>query len=170
MSTAPIELRAAAVRRDQLRAHLGELGIDGALVHSRRRSAVTWLSGYSPGFISNSATLWVPADGEPVLGVAFPFEVDRARRTGLRTVAIDSPPDVLPGHVRRIGLLARDLAVDETTPDLLRDLARRGVHHVDLAPWSNEVREVKTAEEIAALTAAAQIGDLALCAAARGDR
>lgn len=73
--TSSIELRAAAGRRDQLRAHLRESRLDGALVYARRRGAVTWLTGYTPGFISHSAVLWLPVEQEPVLGVAFPFEV-----------------------------------------------------------------------------------------------
>ncbi|GAA4994634.1 hypothetical protein GCM10023205_79270 [Yinghuangia aomiensis] len=165
MTTIPIELRAAAVRREQLRAHARDLGIDGALVYSRRRSAVTWLSGYTPGFISHSAALWVPTEGETVLGVTFPFEVDRARQAGLRTVAIDSPVDLLPERASSIGLLCRDLVVDEATPELFQQLAARGVRHVDLASWAAEAREVKTPEEVTALTAAARIGDLALRAA-----
>jgi Xaa-Pro aminopeptidase len=166
MNSASIELRAAAIRREQLTAQLRALRLQGALIYSRRRSAVTWLSGYAPGFISNSAALWIPAGGEPTLGVAFPFEIDRAHRTGLRTQVMKSPVGLVPQSVRRLGILSRDLAVDETTPALLEGLAQRGIDHVDLASWANEAREIKTREEVQALTEAARIADLALRAAA----
>lgn len=156
---------AAAARRAHLRDHLTELGLRGALVYSRQRSAVTWLTGYAPGFISNSAALWMPAVGEPLLGVEFPFEVERAGRSGLHTVPLSSPLDLIPAGVERIGLLAGDLVIDERTPALLEGLRSGNIDQVDLVAWAMEARQHKTDPERALLTHAAHIGDLALRAA-----
>lgn len=168
LSTETIEdtvATAAAIRRGHLRGCLAEFGLQGALVYSRRRSAVTWLTGYAPGFISNSAALWMPAGGEPVLGVEFPFEDERARRTGLLTVPMSSPLDLIPAGVEKIGLLAGDLAVDERTPALLEGLRHRRIDHADLVSWALETRQRKTDPERDLLTYSAHIGDLALRAA-----
>ncbi|MFI6738962.1 M24 family metallopeptidase [Nonomuraea sp. NPDC050451] len=156
---------ASTARRTQLREHLLRLDVQGALVYSRRRSAVTWLTGYAPGFISNSAALWLPVDGPPALGVEFPFEVERTRRYGLNTLPMSSPLDLVPDGIDRIGLLAGDLVIDERTPALLDGLASRLIRHVDLAAWAMETRERKTEPELRLLTHAARIGDLALRAA-----
>ncbi|MCG5218089.1 M24 family metallopeptidase [Streptosporangium soli] len=156
---------AAATRRAHLRDHLARLGLRGALVYSRRRSAVTWLTGYAPGFISNSAALWMPTAGEPVLGVEFPFEVERAQHSGLHTVPMSSPLELIPADVERIGLLAGDLVIDERTPALLEGLRSRNIDPVDLVAWATEARQHKTDPERELLTHAAHIGDLALRAA-----
>jgi hypothetical protein len=55
MSSLPVELQTAAIRRAGLVAHLQAPDLEGAVIYSRRRSTVTWHSGYAPGFISNSA-------------------------------------------------------------------------------------------------------------------
>ena len=63
---------------------------------SWRRGAVEWLTGYRPGFATNWAARWLPADlaVEPQLGVRFEFDRQRAAsKTGLKVVPLDKAID-----------------------------------------------------------------------------
>ena len=151
-----------AARRAQLVEHARSLGLDGVLVHSWHRQTVGWLTGYSPGYVTNSASLWLGADGQARLGVRFPFDLDRAARSGLAVAAVGTPSAVVPAAARRIGLVAGDLAVDETTPALLDGLQAAGVVCVDLRGVVDDLQEVKLAGEIEALRHAGDVAAAAL--------
>lgn len=156
----------ASARRRQLRDRADELGLDGVLAYSWRRGLATGLTGYFPGYVTNSCSVWIPVDGEPVVGVRFPFELEPARRSGLTTMHAATPLDVLPTGSSRVGLLCADTGVDETPLRLVRDFAEAGVTVHDLAGWFDDRREIKTAEEVEGLRRAAQLGSDALRAAA----
>jgi Xaa-Pro aminopeptidase len=152
-----------ALRRAQVVARARELGLDGVLVFSWRRSMVPWLTGYTPGFVTNWAACWLPIGGQPVLGVRFPFETTRAAHvSGLRAVPCGDPVDLVPAGAGGIALLAGDLVVDETPPGFLDELDRRGVRHVDLRAWAEDLGEAKTPDEVEGLRRAALAGDAAL--------
>jgi Xaa-Pro aminopeptidase len=151
-----------AMRRAQLAEHARAAGLDGALVYSWHRQTVGWLTGYSPGYVTNSASLWLGVDGQERLGVRFPFDTDRAARSGLPVVAAPTPMAVLPPGARRIGLLAGDIAVDETPSTLLDSLGAAGVEWVDLRSVADDLQEVKLPGEIEGLRHAGEVAAAAL--------
>lgn len=161
------ELAAAAVnRRGRVQSRAIDLGLDGVIVHSWRRGLAPALTGYLPGYVTNSVSLWIPADGEPVAAVRFPFERDKlARDSGLEAVVAESPAKIIPRDVRRIGLLASDDGVSELTTENASVLNGRGLEVVDLSSWWLQDTRTKTDCEMAAMTSAARVGDAALRAA-----
>lgn len=175
----------AAARREQLRRHAANLGVHGVLVYGWRRGLISALSGYLPGYVTNTASLWIPAgtdtdaataaavdaaaeldapgEGPLQLGVRFPFEQRIAHeRSGLPTRTAADPLDLVPHHARRVGLLSGDTGLDETPARLQAAAESRGVHLIDLADWFDEAREVKTVLEVQGLSRAAAVGDRAL--------
>ncbi len=149
-------------RRERLRALARDRDLDGILVYAWRRGTCCWFTGYIPGFATNYAALWQPAQGDPVLAVRFPFESERARRSGVRVAAGGSPLDLVPSSAKRLGLVGGDLAIDET-PGWLRDgLHERRVEMADVAAEVDEWRAVKAEGDIADLRVAAEIGAAAL--------
>jgi Xaa-Pro aminopeptidase len=157
----------AGVRRRQIQSRAHELGLDGVLAYGWRRGLVVGLSGYFPGYVTNTASVWIPADGEPVLGVRFPFEQGPAhQRSTMNTIHAVSPDACVPQPVSRIGLLCGDTGMDETPRGLVAELERAGLTVQDLSRWFDGCREVKTPDEIEGLRRAAQLGSDALTAAA----
>jgi Xaa-Pro aminopeptidase len=157
-----------AVRREWLQAEAVRRGLDGVLVYSSRRGVLNWFTGYSPGFLSNYGVLWVPVKGAAAVGVRFPFEADRAASvSSLEVCGVDEPAALVPAGARRIGLVTGDFAVDETPRALTAALTQRRVEMVDLTPEVDARRRVKSADEIAALVRAAEVGLLALGALGR---
>lgn len=150
-------------RRERLRSLAKQEGLEGALVVSWRRRVLSWFAGYFPGFRTNFASLWLPADGDPLLGIRFGFDHERAETaSGLEVIGIESPLHLLPGSVRRIGLVAGDFAIDERTQSLAEGLERRRIECRDLRSevdtWRirkspNEIEGLKRATEIAAAAA-----------------
>ena len=163
-----------AARVERLRSLASSEGLDGALVFSWRRAVVAWFTGYRPGFVTNQAWLWVPADGQPVLGVRFPYEAARASTSGLLEVRAGVDPASLPPAGATIGLVARDLAVDERSSTLMASLDGRRVASMDLGPIVDGWRAVKDEDEIGEIRRATEIGAVALEAAGahsvKGDR
>jgi len=152
-------------RRAQLAAHARQAGLDGVLVHSWHRQTVAWLTGYAPGYVTNSATLWLGADGSERLSVRFGFDTDRARAYfGGEVTAAATPTAVIPAGATRIGLVAGDIAIDETTPGLLAALAGAGVEHVDLRDVVDELQEAKLPGEVEALRHAGEVAAAGLAA------
>lgn len=151
-----------SVRRGQVAAHARGLGLDGVLVHSWHRHQVGWLTGYSPGYVTNRALLWIGADDTATLGVRFPYDLTRARSTGLAVVAGCRPTDVLPSGVSRVGIIGGDLAVDETLPEIIQGTTALGIETTDLRSFAEDLQERKLPGEIAGLARAARIGATAL--------
>ncbi|WAX59035.1 M24 family metallopeptidase [Jatrophihabitans cynanchi] len=150
------------IRRAQLIAHAQANGLDGVLVHSWHRQTVGWLTGYSPGYVTNAASLWLGAGGEQLLGVRFGFDQPRAALTGLPVVVAAAPTAVVPKGARRIGLVAGDIAVDEATPALLASLQAAGIEHIDLRDVVDDLQESKLEDEVLALQHAGDVADAAL--------
>lgn len=153
-------------RREQIRSYAADNSLDGVLVHSWRRNLLTGLTGYFPGYVTNSASLWMPVVGLDVIGVRFPFEVSVARqRSGLPARHAVTPEVLLPEKARNVGLLFGDTAVDEETAVFDRTMQERGVNTVNLTPWFDDLREIKSPGELAGIRKAAYVGDAALRAA-----
>ncbi|MDW5596245.1 M24 family metallopeptidase [Conexibacter stalactiti] len=154
-------------RRRRLSALAAARGLDGVLVFSWRRAAVAWCCGYTPGFATNWAALWIGRDGEATLGVRFPFELERAaRESGLPCVEAPLPIAVVPLAARAIGIVAGDVAIDELPVEVAAELARCGIAHERLDDELNAWRAIKGPAEIAALKRAAAICSAALWAGA----
>lgn len=149
-------------RREQLIEYAREEGLDGILVHSWHRQSVAWLTGYAPGYVTNQSALWLGADGAVKMGVRFPWDVVRAEASaGLTVETVERATRLLPRSARRIGLIAGDTAVDETTPAMLEDLSAAGVEYVDLREWLDELQESKLPEEVEALRHAGKVSAMA---------
>lgn len=152
-----------AHRRRELVEYLRDSQIEGALVFSWRRAAMHWLTGYTPGFITNQAALWQPSDGDPLLGVRFPFEMERASQvSGIPVVTYKEVTDLIPEGVRSVGLIAGDMAVDEFLPHVGTALEGRGIDYVDLRAWADDAREAKSPAEVAALRHAGEVAAVSL--------
>jgi Xaa-Pro aminopeptidase len=110
--------------------------------------------------------MWLPAHGEPLLWVRFPYEVERARKESeLPVSTVIEPAGLVPSRAQRVGLIGGDFAIDETPIWLLQSLAHAGIEVVDLRSTVDEWRARKSPDEMAALRRAAQVGALALMAA-----
>lgn len=152
-----------AHRRAQLTDQARDLGLDGVLVYCWHRQTVAWLTGYSPGYVTNSASLWLGVDGRQLLGTRFPFDLARASLTsGLPVIAAATPAAVLPSAATRIGLVAGDIAVDETTAPLLAALRDMRVEHTDLRSVVDELQDSKLPGEVEALRHAGEVAAAAL--------
>lgn len=152
-------------RRERLRALAQDRDFDGILVFAWRRGTCCWFTGYNPGFATNYAALWQPALGDPVLAVRFPFESERAGRSGVSVAAGRSPLESMPTSTKRVGVVGGDLAIDET-PGWLRDgLHDRRVEVADVAAEVDEWRATKNDDDLADLRVAADVGAAALEAA-----
>ena len=150
-----------AQRRVQLRDLCLLHGLDGALVFASRRSQVTYFTSYRPGFLSNWSALWVGRAQES-LATNFPFDCERASQaSGMHVAAASRPIDVIPDGVRRVGLVTRDLVVDECPRSLLEDLSARGIAWVDIADSVIDWRSVPTPGEVESARAAARLCDRA---------
>lgn len=160
-----------AERRERLRLESANRGLDGVLVFAWRRRALTWLTGYSPGFLSNYAALWIPSKGEAVLGIRFAFDRQRAEAaSGLRVLGGVEPHALLAPAVRCIGMVTGDLVIDERPSWLDLEFARMGIETVDLTPVIDRWRAIKTAGEVDALRVAARLSAAALAEAAPATR
>jgi Xaa-Pro aminopeptidase len=149
-----------AERRDRLRREADARGLDGILFFSWRRGALNWVTGYTPGFVSNFGTFWLPVDGQPVLGIRFGFDRSRAEAvTGHEVVVAVQPATVVPNEATRIGLVTGDFAINECPVALIAELERRQVETVDLVPLVDELRAIKSAGEIDALVAATEVAE-----------
>lgn len=161
MTTADRDVGAS--RRRRLATEAASRDLDGVIVYSWRRGALGWFTGYEPGFVTNHATLWVPAAGEPRLGVRFPFEATRARESsGMDVIAVGEPGALVPQDARRIGVIGGDMAIDELPWSVVDRLLGRGVLVEDLHDVVDTWRALKSPDEIDGLRAAARIGNACL--------
>lgn len=156
-------------RIDRLADHANSLGLDGVLVHSWRRNVTTYFTGYTPGYFTNQAGMWVGANGETDFGVKFPYDLERAEVSAAGALTprhVMSPAELVPTTAQRIGIVAGDHWVSELNTHLTLRLRGQGVTEiVDVHREVDEWRSKKSPVERALLTRAAQIGDAALRAA-----
>lgn len=153
-------------RRERLAQLARRGGLDGVLVWSWRRTAVTWLTGYRPLFISNHAGVWIPSRGAAVASVAFPFEIDRFATSGngLTVRGGAEPWDFVPPDARRVGVLAGDALVPETPPQLAEWSRERNVELYDLRDEVEEWRRPQSTQELERHRAAARMAAEAVAA------
>ena len=167
-------------RLNKVRDAMSRQNIDALVVFSQRRSHVTYLSGYYPNYHTNAALMLITAERDPTLWIKFGFDLPRAKSTSwlndIRGCASDDVGDVgsmigkcaqdirsfrLEGS--RVGLVASDLAVDELSVSF-HDRICRELPQAQLVPASdivNELRLIKSQNEIALLRQAAQVAEVA---------
>jgi Xaa-Pro aminopeptidase len=152
---------------------------DALVLYSQKRSHITYLSGYHPNYHTNAALMLITAERDPTLWIKFAFDLPRAKATSwledIRTCASDEVGDVggmigkcaddirsLRLEGARIGLVATDVGVDELTFSFREQICRQ-LPKAQLVPASdivNELRLLKSQNEIALLRQAAQLAEV----------
>src|SRR5918992_2290104 len=158
-------------RRDAVRAELNRRDVSCAFVYGANRagSAVPWLTGWP---VTREALLLVAAHEEAgdLLLVSFYNHVPQARRLSLVPVEWAGPDPITTALDRLDARGARPARVGVVGPLPFwhyRALADQIGEVVDLNPAYTALRLVKSAEEVAALRAAAALTDAAVDALAR---
>jgi Xaa-Pro dipeptidase len=163
-------------RLSALRSSMKRGNFEALLIFSQKRGHVAYVSGYRPNYHTNSAIIILPLVGNPILLIKFPFDLSRARSvswfTDIRaSVSEDQERMVaqcaesirsLALERSRIGLVAADLAVDELSLSLYEHI-RTHLPKAQFEPASdllNELRLVKSQNEIEHLRGAAQLAEL----------
>lgn len=162
-------------RVQNIRGQMKKRGLDVLFIYSQKRGHVTYVSGYRPNYHTNSAVIVLPLESEPIMWVKFAFDLPRARTVSwfddIRPSKSESTTKMFAGCAEemrslgferaRVGVVASDLAVDEMGVTLF-DALRASLPHAQFEPASdlmNEIRLIKSAEEIAALRDSAQLAD-----------
>jgi Xaa-Pro aminopeptidase len=155
-----------ARRRTALEAEMARAGVDHALLYGANRSgaAVSWLTGWP---VTREAHVLV-TPGEPdVLLVSFFNHVPEARRRAAAAdvrFAGDRPAATVVDLLRERGAGSAPVGVVGPLPWKQYAVLADGRHVVDLSGAHTHLRMVKSAEEIAALRAAAALTDLSASA------
>ncbi len=144
--------------------HLGELGLDGALIVQNADLF------YFSGTIQQSH-LYIPCEGSPILMTRRSYERARSESALERVVPLASPRDV-PGLLREFGYpptkrIGLELDVLPANLYLGYQEIFAGADLVDVSPAIRRVRAVKSSYELAALRRAAVIGDKTMRAMSR---
>jgi Xaa-Pro aminopeptidase len=131
------------------------------------------VSGYRPNYHTNSAVVVLPLEQDPIMWVKFAFDLPRAREiswlSDIRPSTSENTALMFSGCAKaicslgldrsRVGLVASDLASDEMGVSLYEAL-RGTLPHARIEPASdvfNELRLIKSQDEIAALRDCAQL-------------
>jgi Xaa-Pro aminopeptidase len=175
------------IRSDEFRQRLKKVReamlrqqLDALVVFSQKRGHITYLSGYYPNYHTNAALMLITAERDPTLWIKFAFDLPRAKATSwledIRACASDDVGDIagmiakVADDIRslrlessRIGLVTTDLAVDELSVSFHERICRE-LPRAQLVPASdlvNELRLIKSQNEIALLRQAAQLAEVA---------
>jgi Xaa-Pro dipeptidase len=170
-------------RVQNIRGEMKKRNLDVLFIYSQKRGHVTYVSGYRPNYHTHSAVIVLPLERDPIMWIKFAFDLPRARSISwiddIRPSKSESTTKMFAGcaeEIRslgferaRVGLVASDLAVDEMGVTLF-DALRSTLPHAQFESASdlmNEIRLIKSAEEIAALRDSAQLADLVAAALAK---
>jgi Xaa-Pro aminopeptidase len=162
-------------RLKNIREQMKQRNLDVLFIYSQKRGHVPYVSGYRPNYHTNSAVVVLPLKGEPMLCVKFAFDLPRAKAVSwfsdIRYSRSESTAKMFvqcAEEIRslgldrsRVGTVASDLASDELGISLYEAL-RTALPHAQLEPASdlmNELRLIKSADEISALRDAAQLAE-----------
>jgi len=168
-------------RLQAARQAMAQMDLDALLVYSWKRGQVRYLSGYKPNYVANAAMLVILPDGDPILLVRFPFDLERACKVSwLRDIRASGD---LQGMVRdcqailksavpsgsSVGLVGGDSVVDEL-PHSMYEMLNQALPDYRLVPAScilEKARMRKSVAEAELVRESARVADVAL-AAARG--
>jgi len=154
--------------------------LDAMIVFSQKRGHIPYLSGYQPNYHTNAGLMLITPERDPTLWIKFAFDLPRAKATSwvqdVRACASDDVGEVgamvrscadtirsLRLENSRIGMVATDLAVDELSFTFHQQISR-DLPEAQLAAASdivNELRLIKSQNEIAVIRQAAQVAELA---------
>ena len=163
-------------RLSALRNSMRRRNLDVLLIFSQKRGHVAYVSGYRPNYHTKSAIIFLPLEGDPILWIKFPFDLSRARAMSWfndTRASVSEEPERMVAQCAeairarglersRIGLVATDLAVDELSFSLYQHI-RTQLPEAQLEPASdllNELRLVKSKNEIEQVRGAAQLAEL----------
>jgi len=166
-------------RLSRLRHGMETAGLHGLLVYSWRRGQVRYLSGYTPNYLANVATVVVPRAEPPTLFMRFPFDLQRAQAMAwfedVRSSGdIDTMMRDLVSRLRElelehatIGLVSGDDTMDELPYTMYQQLCASlpGVTFRDARPLLMDLRLRKSPAELALLRRSAAVADAAVAAA-----
>lgn len=158
-----------------IREQMRKRNLDVLFNYSQKRGHVPYVAGYRPNYHTNSAVVVLPLEREPIMWVKFAFDLPRARTVSwfedIRPSMSESTTKMFAGCAdemrslgferARVGVVASDLAVDEMGVTLY-DALRAALPHAHFEPASdlmNEIRLIKSSEEVAALRESAQLAD-----------
>lgn len=167
-------------RLNLIQARMAEQELGALLIYSWKRGQVRYLTGYTPNYVANVAAVILPADGNPVMFIRFPFDLERARRLcwfedvrasgDVSGIGRDVTRHLLQSRLdsgTRIGLATGDGVMDELPYTLHHQItaALPGITWVDARDLVMGVRLIKSPAEFAALRHSAQVADAAVEAA-----
>ena len=155
-----------ARRRASLEAEMAAAGVDHAVLYGANRSgaAVSWLTGWP---VTREAHVLVTRGEPDVLLVSFFNHVPEARRRAADAdvrFAGDRPAATVAELLRERGAASAPVGVVGPLPWKQYAVLAEGRDVVDLSGAHTRLRMVKSAEEIAALRAAAALTDLSASA------
>lgn len=173
--TNPIPLDEFQSRLKKLHDAMRRHELDAVVVYSQKRSHVTYLSGYQPNYHTNSALMLITPDREPTLWIKFAFDLPRAKGTSwledVRVCSSEHFEEMIEKCAKeicslglessKIGLAATDLAVDEMSASFDKHI-RSQLPKACLVAASdlvNELRLIKSQNEIAILRKASQVAE-----------
>ena len=145
-----------AERRDRLRAHVRDAGLDAALITNLLNVR------YLTGFTGSNGSLLVPADGADVLATDGRYTTQagaQAPDVELMITRITAPALAERAGAVRLGIETHHVTVDQHAA-----LGNGGAELVSLRRAVEELREIKDDDEIALLREACSIADRAFAA------
>ena len=158
-----------------------QAGLDALLVYSWKRGQVRYLSGYHPNYIANVALVLLPIEGDPVMLIRFPFDLERARRESwikeVYSAGNLSNFSPIVGKImaqrgiypRRIGLVTGDEMMDEMPYNQYLALINvmAPAECVNANYIFGDLRITKSKAEFTLLRGSARLADAGAAAAAR---
>src|SRR6516165_11841259 len=123
-------------RLSALRNSMRRRNLDVLLIFSQKQGHVAYVSGYRPNYQTNSAIIFLPLEGDPILWIKFPFDLPRAKAMSWfndTRASVSEEPERMVAQCAeairarglersRIGLVATDLAVDELSFSLYQHI------------------------------------------------
>lgn len=178
----PIPQSEIVERTGKVRKKMEEEGFDALLVYSYKSNAIRYLTNYSPRYsVTNSALLVLPISGDPVIFTRLPGHLEEAKRasyikdirvsvsTGMNVASMDQMAsdckEVLEGHAGdegKIGLVGYAPEMGIALP------LRNAMPKAEFAEANfilDELRMIKSTNELTVIGKAAKIADKAFNAA-----
>lgn len=166
-------------RTEYLRQQMALQRLDALIFYGWKRGQILYISGYFPNYIANVAMVVLPKEGEPVLRIRFPFDLDRAKNESwikdvhasgnLTNLAKDCADFCIAHHLSnsRIGLVTGDNVMDEMPSSLFAVLqnALPNITWIDANNIVQNARLIKEPDEFEALRISANLADIGIQAA-----
>jgi len=151
--------------------------LDALVVYSQKRSHVAYLSGYHPNYHTNAGLMLVTLKRDPTLWIKFAFDLARAKATSwledVRACSSEHFGEMIENCAKeirslglessQIGLVARDLAIDEMSVSFDKEIRSQlpSARLVRASDVLNELRLIKSQNEIGILRQASRLAEMA---------